>query len=256
MELEVSTVKDAGLSGQVILRRWSSSSTTKALLGAGIAAAVIYVLGDLTSGIIYNGDRPYSFMNQWISELTAIGSPVRPLMVGIITVHDLLVIAFGLGIWRVAASSKSLRWAAGILIGASVFGLAIHPFFPMTSRWLDPAFTDTLHGATSFGWSMLIVATVVLVAVAYRGRLGIYSVATAVTLMVFGLASGIAIKGLEQNDTPLAGAFERINAYALMAWLIVLAWTAIRRLRADRRLEESFAQEAMPAKAKEHALKG
>ena len=42
------------------------------------------------------------------------------------------------------------------------------------------------------------------------------------------MASGIAIQGIEQNDTPWAGAFERVNAYVLMAWLVVLAVTVMR----------------------------
>jgi hypothetical protein len=33
------------------------------------------------------------------------------------------------------------------------------------------------------------------------------------------------MSGLEQNDTPWAGAFERINACAYFAWLLVLAAT-------------------------------
>jgi hypothetical protein len=41
-------------------------------------------------------------------------------------------------------------------------------------------------------------------------------------------ASGIAIQGLEEDHTPYAGVFERINAYALMAWFAVLAATVIR----------------------------
>ena len=49
----------------------------------------------------------------------------------------------------------------------------------------------------------------------------------------FGIASGIAIEGLEQNDTPWAGAFERVNAYALMAWIVVLAVTVMRHGVAD-----------------------
>ena len=48
-------------------------------------------------------------------------------------------------------------------------------------------------------------------------------------MMGFGIASGIAIRGIEQNDTPWAGAFERVNAYVLMAWFVVLAVTVIRR---------------------------
>jgi hypothetical protein len=38
----------------------------------------------------------------------------------------------------------------------------------------------------------------------------------------FGLAASFAIQGIEQNDTPWAGGFERINANAYFAWLVVL----------------------------------
>jgi hypothetical protein len=43
------------------------------------------------------------------------------------------------------------------------------------------------------------------------------------------MASAFAIQGIDQNDTPWAGGFERINAYAYFAWLIVLAVTIMRR---------------------------
>jgi len=45
----------------------------------------------------------------------------------------------------------------------------------------------------------------------------------------FGAAASFAIQGIEQNMTPWAGAFERINAYAYFAWLVVLALTVMRR---------------------------
>jgi hypothetical protein len=45
----------------------------------------------------------------------------------------------------------------------------------------------------------------------------------------FGMAASFAIRGIEQNDTPWAGGFERINAYAYFAWLMVLAVTVMRR---------------------------
>jgi len=44
----------------------------------------------------------------------------------------------------------------------------------------------------------------------------------------FGMASSLAMRGIEQNDTPWAGGFERINAYAYFAWLVVLAVMVIR----------------------------
>ena len=218
---------NVGSRGEVIARGWRSDTVTKALLVAGMVAAGVYVVGDLLSGVVYHWDRPYSFVDQWISELTATGSPVRPLMVGVITIHDLLLIAFGVGILRAAGQSKSLRWTGLVLIAATAFGLVIHPFFPMTSRW---SFTDTpMHGTLSMVWGVVTFVAVGLSAVAYRGRFRLYAIVTDVVLVGFGMASGIAFQGIEQNNTPWAGAFERINAYALMAWLVVLAVTVMRR---------------------------
>jgi Protein of unknown function (DUF998) len=207
----------------------SREGVTSVLLFAGMIAAGLYVVGDVVSGLIYNGSRPYSFTDQWISELTAYGSPVRPLMVSIIVAHDLLLIAFGLGIWRAAGRSRSLRLTGLILIGVTVLGILIHPFFPMSSRWMESGFNDTMHGALSMVWGIITFVAVGLSAVAYRGSFRLYAIATDTVLLAFATASGIAIQGLEQNDTPWAGAFERINAYALMAWFVLLAVTVMRR---------------------------
>jgi hypothetical protein len=219
----------AGSCGEVISRGWRSRGNTKALLYAGIVAAGLYVLGDVLSALIYNSSRTYSVKDQWISELTALGSPVRPLMVAVITVHDLLVAAFAVGIWRAAGQNASLRRVGLVLLASAAVGIVIHPFFPMSSRWLESSFTDTAHGVLSMVWSLIVFVAVGLAAVAYRGSFRVYSIATLVVLAGFGSASGIAIQGLEQNDTPWAGAFERINAYALMAWFAVLAATVMRR---------------------------
>jgi hypothetical protein len=42
------------------------------------------------------------------------------------------------------------------------------------------------------------------------------------------MASSLAIRGIAQNDTPWAGAFEWVSAYAYLAWLAILAVTVIR----------------------------
>jgi Protein of unknown function (DUF998) len=224
-----------GSSGEAMARVWRNRTVTKALLFAGIVASGLYVFGDLLSGLVYNASRPYSFRDQWISELTALGSPVRPLMVAVITAHNILLVAFGLGIWRAAGRSRSLRWVGLGLVATTMFASVIHPFFPMASRW---NFTDTpMHGILSVAWSFGISAVVILAAVAYRGWFRLYSIGTVLFMMAFGIASGIAFRGIDQNDTPWAGAFERINAYVLMAWLVVLAVTVIHR-RVERTTEE------------------
>lgn len=49
----------------------------------------------------------------------------------------------------------------------------------------------------------------------------------------FTALSGVAIQGIEQNDTPWTGALERVSAYAVMVWLVVLAWVTPRPYRAE-----------------------
>jgi hypothetical protein len=212
--------------GDVMVGAWRSRTARKALLVAGIAAVGVYAVGDPLSGLLYEG---YSFKDQVISELTALGSPVRPLMLATMTAHGLLVAAFGVGIWRLAGRSRSLRWVGPLLIASSIVGFFTHVVFPMSSRWMEPSFTDTMHIITTGVWSLFVLVAMVLSAVAYRGWFRIYSIVTLLVLVGFGTASSIAMGGVEENLTPWAGGFERINAYAFFAWLVVLAVTVIRR---------------------------
>ena len=214
--------------GEVLARGWRSRTARKALLVAGIAAVGVYTVGDLLSGLLYEG---YSFKDQVISELTALGSPVRPLMPAAMTAHGLLVAAFGVGIWRSAGRSRSLRWVGPLLIASSIVGFFTQVVFPMSSRWMEPSFTDTMHIIGTGVWSLFVLVAMVLSAVAYRGWFRLYSIVTLLVLVGFGTASSIAMGGVEENLTPWAGGFERINAYAFFAWLLVLAVTVMRRSR-------------------------
>jgi hypothetical protein len=204
--------------------------TTKVLLVSGIAAGAVYVAGDVLSGLFYEG---YSFKNQWISELTASGSPVRPLMLGVMTVYGLLGAALAVGIWRSAGRSRSLRWVGPLLITAAAVGFFTHVVFPMGSRGMEPSFSDTMHMTMSMAWGVFTFAAMILAAVAYRGWFRLYSILTVVVMLGFGVASSIAIQGIEENITPLAGTFERVNAYSLSVWFIVIATTVMRRSLQD-----------------------
>ena len=138
--------------------------TTKTLLLAAIASVVVYGLGDLASGMLYDG---YSYRDQWISELSAFGSPVRSLMVTAILVHGLLLIAFAIGVWRFA-DRKSLRWVGPLLIVAGVIGLPTHTVFAMSSRWMTGGLNDTVHAALSLAFGLVVFVAVALSAVACR----------------------------------------------------------------------------------------
>ncbi len=217
--------------GEAMSSWWQKPGVMKALLFAGIAAVVIYGLGDLVSGLLYHG---YRFRDQAISELSAFGSPVRPIMVTAILIHGLLVLAFGVGIWR-SADRKSLRWAGLLLMGAGVVGFPTHTIFAMSSRWMKAGFNDTMHIILSAVFSLFVFAAIVLSAVAYRGWFRPYAIITLFILIGFGGASSIAMRGIAENSTPWAGGFERINAYAYFAWLIVLAVITMRRTRNVRK---------------------
>jgi hypothetical protein len=208
-----------------ILGWWQSQSAVKALLFAGVAAVVVYGVGDLVSGLLYDG---YSFRDQAISELAAFGSPVRPLMVAAILLHNLLLVALGVGLWR-AADQRSLRWVGALIVAIGISGLPTHTVFAMSSRWMEPGVNDTMHQLLTGVFLLLVVPTIVVAAVAYRGWFRTYSITTLVVLMAFGAAASFAIGGIAENSTAWAGGFERVNAYAYLAWLVVLAVTAMRR---------------------------
>jgi hypothetical protein len=44
-----------------------------------------------------------------------------------------------------------------------------------------------------------------------------------VVILGFTALSSVAIQGIEDNDTPWAGALERVSAYGFMVWVAVLA---------------------------------
>lgn len=222
----MTTAVSASWWGEVLSRMWQGRTARRALLAAGIAGAGVYVVGDLLSGLLYEG---YSFRGQAISELSAYGSPVRPLMVAFLTVHGLLLAAFGVGLWRSGDRNSALRGAAIFLFTAVVLGLIIHPFFPMSSRGMESGFNDTMHRDLTVVWVFLVLLAVVCSAVAYRGWFRFYSIGSLLVMAVFGWLAGTYMQGIADNlPTPWVGAFERINAYTYLAWLVVLAVPVMR----------------------------
>jgi len=153
--------------------------------------------------MLYDG---YSYRDQWIRELSAFGSPVRPLMVTAILLHGLLLVAFGVRIRRVA-DRKSLRWIGLLLIEAGVIGLPTHSVLEVSFRWMTDGFNDMMHASLSLAFGLVVFVAVALSAVAYRGWFRLYAIATIPILVGFGAASSVAIQGIEQNVTPWAGAF-------------------------------------------------
>src|SRR5215212_2572729 len=92
----------------------------KILLICGIVSSVLYIVGDVLGTLLYQG---YSYADQTFSELTAQGSPVRPLMIALSGIpYGVLVAAFAGGVWASAEPKRAARITGAMLIGYAASG--------------------------------------------------------------------------------------------------------------------------------------
>jgi len=206
----------------------------KLLLVCGILSSLLYVAMNVIGAMQFES---YSSVSQTVSELFAIGAPSRPLWVALGIVYDLLVIAFGLGVWASAGGKRALRIVGRLLVAYSVVGLA-GPFAPMHLRGQEISFTDTMHIILTMVLVLLILLAIGFGATAFGKRFRYYSIATIVVFLVFGALTGLDAPRIQANlPTPLVGVWERISLAGFLIWIVVLAiailWAEKRPRSAD-----------------------
>jgi hypothetical protein len=91
----------------------------------------------------------YSSAAQTVSELSAIGSPTRPLWVLLAIPYTLLVVAFGCGVLASARHNRALRNAGLVIVAYGATGF-VWPFAPMHLREAAFTLTDAMH--MGWGW--------------------------------------------------------------------------------------------------------
>jgi hypothetical protein len=211
-----------GLPGRVPLRN--------VLLAGGVAAPVLYAAGDVLGWLAWRG---YSPVAQHFSELIATGAPSRPVVAPIALVYSVLVVAFGAGVWRSAGPKRALRGAAVGLVGKEVEGFAVAAYFPMHMREVLAAggatLSDTLHVSLTFVGVGFILLAMVSGATAFGKRFLIFTIGTIAALVVGGYMGAADAPRIAANlPTPWAGAWERLNIYGFLVWVLVLAVTLLR----------------------------
>jgi hypothetical protein len=198
----------------------------KILLGCGIVSSVLYVVSDVIGALRYPG---YSYADQGFSELTAQGSPVRPLMIALNEIpYTLLVSAFAVGVWTSAPPKHAGRITGAMLLGYAATGMAGGVVFPMKPREALAAGEGTLRNAMHIPATMVMSLFIVLAmgfgASLLGKRLRYYSYGTIAILVVFGVLASLQAGQMQANEpTPWMGIEERINIYATMIWVAVLA---------------------------------
>jgi hypothetical protein len=200
-------------------RRW--------LLRCGIAGAALYPLADIFAATRYPG---FSYRDQAVSELFAIGAPTSSLVVALFSVSSTLLFLFAIGIWMSARGRRLVRMMAVMMALNTVDALVLWNFFPMHMRGSQPTFTDMMHGLLAI--DPFLLAVVVLGVVAFRGWFRAYTIATIIFTSVLAVIGFSYIPAVIANQpTPWMGASERASQYAMNVWYAVLALMLLRQQR-------------------------
>lgn len=186
---------------------------------------MVYAGADLAASVAYEG---YSFTDQTISELSAVGAPTRTLWVTLSVVYSLLRIAFGVGIWRLAGRTHKLQIVAVCIAMIGFLGVVAWPFAPIHQREVlasgGSSASDTLHVILVAADSLLFVIAAGVGSTAFGKRFRLYSIATILVVLIAGaIAGGQSSEIREGEPTPGIGIWERIAVYGALLWTSALA---------------------------------
>lgn len=168
-----------------------------------------------------------------MSELSAVGAPTRGFLAALSPVFVLLLIAFGVGIWRSALGRRSIRITGALVVAHGVMSLS-WLLALMSDRDVIAAggatSADTMHLVLAAGTGLFVAAYVATFAIGSGWTVRLYSVLTLATALVLGRLSA-QVEQVEAGDpTPYMGLLERIGIGAWLLWLAVVGVVLLRRI--------------------------
>lgn len=144
-----------------------------------------------------------------------------------------------MGVWRSAGQKRTLRVIGGLLVGREALGIVGTLFAPMHLRGAEGSLTDAAHAMITGVGVLLYLLIIGFGAAAFGKRFRLYSIGTLLVLVVFGTVAGLDGPRLAADlPTPWLGVWERINIYATMLWIMVLAVALLRGQSDSLRLED------------------
>ena len=204
----------------------STARLRRGLLWCGIIGAALYPLSDIVAAALYPG---FSYRDQAVSELFAIGAPTASLVVTLFTISSSLLFLFAIGIWMSAGERTIVRWIAVLMALNTIDALVLWNFFPMHMRGVEPDFTDLMHGLLAI--DPFVLAAVILAAIAWRGWFRVYTIASVSFTTLLALSAVWFVKAFMAGEaTPWMGLSERVGQYATNVWYAMLAVYLLRRV--------------------------
>ena len=202
-------------------------SLRRVLLGCGIVGAALYPLSDIFASTRYPG---FSYRDQAVSELFAIGAPTSELVVPLFTASSTLLLCFAVGMWMSANGRRWVRPMAAMMALNTIDALVLWNFFPMHMRGEPPTFTDAMHGVLAI--DPFLIAAIILAAKAFPGRFRVYTIATIVFTTALAISGFAYVPAVIANEpTPWMGVIERTAQYATNVWYAALAAMLLRTPR-------------------------
>ncbi|KQR80081.1 hypothetical protein ASF98_19220 [Arthrobacter sp. Leaf337] len=187
--------------------------TRKALLAAGALSSLLYVVAtDVVAASTWDG---YRRTEQMVSELFAVGSPGRDVLVPFTWLYTVLFTVFGVGVWNSVRGNRALRIGGGLLIAYGLWNI-MGALYPLT---LGDDASIPMHILATNVQLALMVTAMCFVAAGFHGRMRVYSIASLAASAVMGVVAFMAAPG----PNLVLGIGERISIGAFLLWVAVLA---------------------------------
>jgi hypothetical protein len=198
----------------------------KILLTCGIIAALLYAGTDIIAGQLKPG---YHFDSQSAGVLGAFGTSTRPYVLPLIILSEILIIAFGVGMWVSADHNWLLRVTACLLVGNALLTIVAIAFFPIH---LDQALNinpNKMNTILMMIGLMLFMLAIGFGAAANPNWFRYFSIAV---LLIFAGAYFMATRGTAPiifgEPGPMVGIQERSMMYVQLLWLALQAVVLLR----------------------------
>ena len=195
----------------------------------GLSAAAMYV-GTTAAGSLL--DPEYSQIRQHVSDLTAAGAPTWTALVGPYIAYNLLVLAFGAGLFVASPRTWPWRTGLGLLTLNALAGVGMVTLFREDAGGVPTSLAGTGHIVLAGISSLAILLASIAFGIAFR-RSSVWRLLSGPT---FATAIGFAIAGplaalATASESDLAGLAERGPIGLFIAWLAVVGWFALSRRR-------------------------
>jgi len=204
---------------------YPSKKIPKVLIICGIVAPLIKIGTDILAGTMWEG---YSFTSRSISDLSAIGAPTRMLVVPLDLAADVLLLAFAVGVWKLAGRNRRMRIMAGLIFGNAAF-LLIGGFFPFHLDEEMSTFGNTMNTIVIGISVVFLLLAIGFGAAAFRNWFRYLSIGVFLIFLVGDVwATRHTPFALGGQRGPLVGVQERTMLFSYLLWVVALAIVLMR----------------------------